>query len=54
MHTLESIRPIVDEVLWDQVQAILAENRVDRATGADAKRPSLLAGLIFDELPAND
>jgi hypothetical protein len=31
------------------VQAILAENRVDRATGADAKQPSLLAGLIFDE-----
>ena len=42
-------QPIVDEVLWDQVQAILAENRVDRATGADAKQPSLLAGLIFDE-----
>jgi site-specific DNA recombinase len=42
-------RPIIDKVLWDQVQAILAENRVDRATGADAKQPSLLAGLIFDE-----
>jgi DNA invertase Pin-like site-specific DNA recombinase len=42
-------QPIVDEALWDQVQAILAENRVDRATGADAKQPSLLAGLIFDE-----
>ena len=42
-------QPIVDEVLWDQVQAILAENRVDRATGMDAKQPSLLAGLIFDE-----
>jgi hypothetical protein len=42
-------QPIVDEVLWDQVQAILAENRVDRATGADAKQPSLLAGLAFDE-----
>ena len=42
-------QPIVDEVLWDQVQAILAGNRVDRATGADAKQPSLLAGLIFDE-----
>jgi hypothetical protein len=25
-------QPIVDEVLWDQVQAILAENRVYRAT----------------------
>src|SRR6476619_4813053 len=42
-------QPIVDEVLWDQVQAILAENRVDRATRADAKQPSLLAGLAFDE-----
>ena len=42
-------QPIVDEVLWDQVQAILYDNRVDRATGADAKQPSLLAGLIFDE-----
>jgi site-specific DNA recombinase len=42
-------QPIVDEALWDHVQAILAENRVNRATGADAKQPSLLAGLIFDE-----
>ena len=40
---------IVDRVLWDQVQAILAENQVDRATGADAKQPSLLAGLAFDK-----
>ena len=40
---------IVDRALWDEVQAILAENRVDRATGADAKQPSLLAGLAFDE-----
>ena len=42
-------QPIVDKVLWDQVQAILAENRVNRATGAEAKQPSLLAGLIFDK-----
>jgi site-specific DNA recombinase len=42
-------QPIVDKVLWDQVQSILGENRVDRATGADAKLPSLLAGLAFDE-----
>jgi site-specific DNA recombinase len=40
---------IVDKALWDRVQAILAENRVDRATRADAKQPSLLAGLIFDD-----
>ncbi len=40
---------IVDKPLWDQVQAILAENRVDRTTGSDAKHPSLLVGLAFDE-----
>ena len=40
---------IVEKALWDEVQAMLAENRVDRAAGADAKQPSLLAGLIFDE-----
>ena len=40
---------IIEKELWDEVQAVLAENRVDRATGADAKQPSLLAGLIFDE-----
>ena len=42
-------RAIVDQALWDQVQAILAENRVDRETGSYAKQPSLLAGLTFDE-----
>ncbi|MGH9695474.1 MAG: recombinase family protein, partial [Bryobacteraceae bacterium] len=31
------------------VQTVLGENRVDRAIGADAKHPSLLAGLAFDE-----
>ena len=31
------------------VQRILADNRVDRETGADAAEPSLLAGLLFDE-----
>src|SRR5262245_27706698 len=42
-------QPIVDEALWNQVNATLAENRVDRAAGSDAKQPSLLAGVIFDE-----
>ena len=42
-------KAIVDQTLWDKVQAVLAENRVDRATGADAKYPSLLAGLAFDD-----
>jgi DNA invertase Pin-like site-specific DNA recombinase len=41
-------QPIVDEALWNQVNATLAENRVDRAAGTDAKQPSLLAGMIFD------
>jgi site-specific DNA recombinase len=42
-------KPIVDKALWDKVQSVLAQNRVDRATGADAKYPSLLAGLVLDE-----
>ena len=49
----ESIKAIVDNALWDKVQAVLAENRVDRAKGMDAKYPSLLAGLAYDET-AND
>jgi site-specific DNA recombinase len=40
---------IVDKAPWDQVQAILAENRVNREVGSYAKQPSLLAGLAFDE-----
>jgi site-specific DNA recombinase len=40
---------IVDQPLWDKVQAVLAKNRVERATGAHAKQPSLLAGLVFDQ-----
>jgi len=40
---------IVDEALWDKVQTVFAENRVDRTTGAEAKYPSLLAGLVFDD-----
>jgi site-specific DNA recombinase len=42
-------RAIVEKRLWDEVQAVLAENRVDRATGSDAKHPSLLVGMVFDE-----
>ena len=42
-------KPIVDKALWDKVQAILAANRVDRATGVNVQHPSLLAGLVFDE-----
>jgi len=42
-------KAIADQSLWDKVQAVLAENRVGRTTGADAKYPSLLAGLAFDD-----
>ncbi|MGC2223702.1 MAG: recombinase family protein [Methylocella sp.] len=40
---------IVDKPLWDEVQAVLAANRVERATGARASNPSLLTGMVFDE-----
>ena len=41
--------PIIDAGLWDQVQAKLACNRVERRTGVRARQPSLLAGLVFDD-----
>ena len=41
---------IVDEALWNKVQKRLADNRVDRQTGASASEPSLLAGLIYEEI----
>jgi DNA invertase Pin-like site-specific DNA recombinase len=40
---------IIDRPLWDAVQAVLADNRVQRATGVNAKAPSLLTSLLFDE-----
>ena len=40
--------PIIDETLWDEVQAALAENRVERTTRPQAVDPSLLAGLVYD------
>ncbi|TBW35478.1 recombinase family protein [Siculibacillus lacustris] len=40
---------IVDEELWDGVQTILAENRVERSVRSGATSPSLLAGLLRDE-----
>ncbi len=42
-------KAIVDEDLWNRVQARLAENRVERQTGGRAKSPSLLAGLLHDD-----
>ena len=40
---------IIDEELWQKVQERVAENRVKRELRLDAKSPSLLAGLVFDE-----
>ena len=40
---------IVDQELWDRVEARLAANRVERQGGRTAQAPSLLAGLIFDD-----
>ena len=39
---------IVDQQLFDQVQATLAMNRVAQRTRSNAKDPSLLAGMIRD------
>ena len=39
---------IIDQGLWDQVQALLAANRVDQSGGLRASQPSLLTGLLFD------
>ena len=52
VHKTESYpgqhKAIIDRSLWDQVQRLLATNRVARNTGITAKHPSLLAGLLFD------
>jgi DNA invertase Pin-like site-specific DNA recombinase len=42
-------KAIIEEPLWDAVQAVLAENRIERANGTNSKAPSLLTGLLFDE-----
>jgi site-specific DNA recombinase len=39
---------IVAEALWNDVQAILAQNRVDRAAGTTGNEPNLLTGILFD------
>src|SRR5919106_3260020 len=40
---------IIDRQTWDAVQAQLARNAVARRSRTNAKAPSLLAGLLFDE-----
>ena len=41
-------QPIVDQDLWDEVQTILADNRIERTNGTSVKGRSLLAGILFD------
>jgi len=40
---------IIDQKLWDQAQAILENNRVDRKQGKGFTNPSQLAGIMFDD-----
>jgi DNA invertase Pin-like site-specific DNA recombinase len=40
--------PIIDQELWNLVQARLADNTARRKTGGLTAQPSLLAGLLFD------
>jgi DNA invertase Pin-like site-specific DNA recombinase len=40
--------PIIDQPLWDTVQAQLATNTTERNSGTRTRQPSLLAGLLFD------
>jgi len=37
--------PIIDQALWDAVQAQLASNTAECKSGTRTRRPSLLAGL---------
>jgi DNA invertase Pin-like site-specific DNA recombinase len=40
--------PIVDQPLWDAVQAQLAANTAERNSGTRTRQPSLLVGMLFD------
>src|SRR5438874_8947377 len=40
--------PIIDQPLWDAVQAQLAGNAAQRTDGGKIRPPSLLAGMLFD------
>ena len=42
-------KAIIDKPLWDSVQAVLSENRIERSNGINSKAPSLLTGLLFDD-----
>lgn len=40
---------IIDLPLWEEVQAIIAANRVERKLGSKARAPSLLTGMVRDD-----
>jgi hypothetical protein len=40
--------PIIDQPLWDAVQAQLVGNAAERNSAARTRQPSLLAGILFD------
>jgi DNA invertase Pin-like site-specific DNA recombinase len=40
--------PIIDQPLWDAVQARLAGNTAERHSGTRTHQPSLLGGMLFD------
>ncbi len=40
---------IIDQATWDAVQEGIASQRVNRRKGTNAKNPSPLAGLLFDD-----
>jgi hypothetical protein len=40
--------PIIDQPLWDAVQAQLNANTTERRSGTRTRQPSLLAGMLFD------
>jgi len=49
-HSYSGDHPtIIERPLWDEVQAVLAANRIERTTGAGTRHPSLLTGLLFDD-----
>jgi site-specific DNA recombinase len=41
-------RAILDQMVWNQAQELLAHNRVEQVGRHRAKEPSLLVGLLFD------
>src|SRR5215467_7883017 len=40
--------PIIDQPLWDVVQAHLSSNTAERSSGTRTRPPSLLTGMLFD------